>query len=221
MPGRYWIGIGDIHESIDNVTRIPGIKDAAGVIIHGDITNRGDFDRAAELLKTVKDQNPIIYAQFGNMDKKGVDKFLTEKGYNIHRRGLDLGNGVGLFGVGGSTPTPFGTPSEFSDGDLAKWVMQAYNQVKHLPRLIMVAHTPPFDTTTDLVMTGDHVGSRSVRMFIEKFNPDVCLTGHIHESRGTDRIGDTVIVNPGMIAGGGYAVIRFDGERLSAELKRL
>jgi len=55
-----------------------------------------------------------------------------------------------------------------------------------------------------------HVGSREIRRFIEMGKPFLCITGHIHESRGVDEIGETRIVNPGAFKNGNYAVIEID-----------
>ena len=41
------------------------------------------------------------------------------------------------------------------------------------------------------------VGSRAVRRAIEAFQPLISLHGHIHESRGIQRIGRTIAINPG------------------------
>jgi Icc-related predicted phosphoesterase len=41
------------------------------------------------------------------------------------------------------------------------------------------------------------VGSRAVRDAIKRYQPAVGLHGHIHESRGAQKIGWTVCVNPG------------------------
>jgi uncharacterized protein len=45
------------------------------------------------------------------------------------------------------------------------------------------------------VITG--VGSSAVRDAIVKYQPMLSLLGHIHESRGSARIGRTVALNPG------------------------
>ena len=66
-----------------------------------------------------------------------------------------------------------------------------------------------------------HVGSTAVREFIEEAQPDICLCGHIHESRAVDRIGRTVVVNPGALAGGGYVLVRSNAGQLSVELGQL
>jgi len=41
------------------------------------------------------------------------------------------------------------------------------------------------------------VGSTAVRTFVEKHQPLLGLHGHIHECKGVDRIGRTLIINPG------------------------
>jgi Icc-related predicted phosphoesterase len=49
--------------------------------------------------------------------------------------------------------------------------------------------------------------------------PELCITGHIHEARGTDMIGETLVINPGDLASGGYVLIRFDGGKVTGELR--
>jgi Icc-related predicted phosphoesterase len=66
-----------------------------------------------------------------------------------------------------------------------------------------IVHTPPRGTTCDLIGADRHVGSRAVRAFIERHQPPLFLGGHIHESPRVpggsfrDRIGRSVVVNPG------------------------
>lgn len=203
----FWIAIGDIHEDISNVQKIPALDKASGIIISGDITNAGGQKRAAKILETVQEIQPNIYAQIGNMDKPEVTDFLQQKGWNIHLRGLEIEEGIGLMGVGYSSPTPFNTPAEVEDRQLGEWLWQGVEDVRDLSHLILVCHTPPIKTKTDRLPNGQAVGSFAVREFIEKIQPDVCITGHIHEAVALDSIGKTKIVNPGMLSRGGYARI--------------
>jgi uncharacterized protein len=218
MAEAYWIGIGDIHDDVTVLERIPGLSGAAGIIITGDLTIRGGVASAKPVIAAVRRHNPVILAQIGNMDKGDVDTYLTEEGINIHATGRVTAEGVGFFGCGWSTPTPFGTPSEAGEERIAQWLEAAHAAVAHCPRLVMVCHTPPIDTTVDMVGTNVHVGSRVVRAFIERVQPDVCLTGHIHESRAVDAIGRTVIVNPGALAQGGFARVELLPQGLTAAL---
>lgn len=216
---KFWIGFGDIHEDLSLLGDIPNISAADGVIISGDITNRGDTRRASELLDEVFRINSNIYAQIGNMDRPEVTSYLDEKGWNIHARGKQLAEDIGIMGVGYSTPTPFMTPSEVSDGKLAQWLNEGYEQVKHLIKLILVAHDPPFGSKAAQLPSGENVGNRSVLEFIQRVQPDICLTGHIHEAASEDFIGRTKILNPGMLCMGGYVLIRLQEGKLAADLK--
>jgi Icc-related predicted phosphoesterase len=216
---KFWIGFGDIHEDLSLLGDIPNISAADGVIISGDITNRGDTRRASELLDEVFRINSNIYAQIGNMDRPEVTSYLDEKGWNIHARGKQLAEDIGIMGVGYSTPTPFMTPSEVSDDKLAQWLNEGYEQVKHLIKLILVAHDPPFGSKAAQLPSGENVGNRSVLEFIQRVQPDICLTGHIHEAASEDFIGRTKILNPGMLCMGGYVLIRLQEGKLAADLK--
>ena len=216
---KFWIGFGDIHEDLSLLGEIPNLSTADGVIISGDITNRGDTRRASELLDEVFRINSNIYAQIGNMDQPEVTSYLDEKGWNIHARGKQLAEDIGIMGVGYSTPTPFMTPSEVSDDKLAQWLNEGYEQVKHLMKLILVAHDPPLGSKAAQLPSGENVGNRSVLEFIQRVQPDICLTGHIHEAESEDFIGRTKILNPGMLCMGGYVLIRLQEGKLAADLR--
>ena len=217
----FWIAIGDIHEDIGNIKKIPELDKAKGIIISGDITNAGGQKRAEKILKSVQEIQPNIYAQIGNMDKAEVTDYLQRKGWNIHLRGMEIEEGIGLMGIGYSNPTPFGTPSEVEDDQLARWLWQVADDVSDLPHRILVCHTPPLNTRTDRLPNGQAVGSKAVRDFIEKTQPDICITGHIHEAVASDNIGKTKIVNPGMLSAGGYALIVRTVEGLDVELRQI
>lgn len=219
---RFWIGIGDIHDNLAALDRLAGLPDlaqAAGILISGDLTLVGDAVRAARVIEAARRLHPALLAQIGNMDRADVDAYLSEEGINIHASGRLTPEGVGIIGVGFSTPTPFHTPSEAGEERIAAWLETARTAVAGCRHLLLVSHTPPVNTVTDRIRSGAHVGSQAVRDFIERVKPEVCLTGHIHEARGEDVIGPTRIVNPGALADGGYARIALTAEdRLTASL---
>jgi len=67
---------------------------------------------------------------------------------------------------------------------------------------IFVSHSPPHASGLDLLITGQPVGSRAVRTFLERRQPVVSLHGHLHDSpfksgRFYERIGKTIAINPG------------------------
>ena len=214
----YWIAIGDIHEATEVLASIPGLDRAEGVIISGDLTNRGTRRAGERVIDAVAAVNPRILAQPGNMDTDEVQAVLRERGMDIHLKVRELAPGLGLMGVGLSTPTPFGTPGEVPEETLADWLDATGADLVRFDRMIAVIHEPPRDTAVDRLSNGQHVGSPGVRRFLERVQPDLAVTGHIHESTGADRVGKTLVVNPGMLAGGGYVRIDFNGGELSAEL---
>ena len=217
----FWIGFGDIHERISLVRKIDSMPLAQGVLISGDLTNVGGRVSATRIIHEIEQLNPRIFAQIGNMDTLEVDDYLTEKQINAHASAKDLGHGVGLMGVGYSTTTPFHTPSEVSEKQLERWLHQVRCSSEKFDHLILMAHTPPHGTKTDRIRSGQSVGSMAVRRFIEDIQPEVCLTGHIHEAKSEDQIGRTRIVNPGPFQDGGYAVIRLEDDRLTIRLEQV
>jgi Icc-related predicted phosphoesterase len=223
MDGKatYWIGFGDIHEKPAMIREIDIAPSAQGILIAGDLTNVGGKNAASRVIDEIEKINPRIYAQIGNMDTREADAFLTERGVNTHAATVDLGCGVGLIGLGYSTPTPFNTPSEASEEQLFQWLAQARAGADGYDHLVFMTHTPPMGTKTDRISSGQSVGSTAVRKFIEDTQPDVCLTGHIHEAKSVDQIGNTRIVNPGLFEAGGYAVIRLEHGRLTIRLEQI
>ena len=83
-------------------------------------------------------------------------------------------------GLGYSTPTPFDTPGEYSEEEMAARL----EKFAARKPLVLICHAPPLDTDLDRIRTGLHAGSRAVREFIEKHQPAYFFCGHIHEAEG-------------------------------------
>ncbi len=194
---------GDIHMEYGAAAAVAGISQADLVIITGDLTNFGHRRDAQQVLDNIGVEKERLLALHGNLDHPDVAQLLEEFGIDLHGKGIIRGE-VGIFGVGGSNITPFNTPSEYSEEEIARILEQGYAQVEAAPIKIMVSHTPPVDTACDRISSGAHVGSEAVRRFIEEKRPALCLTGHIHEAKAVDRIGDTLVINPGMVKDGGW-----------------
>lgn len=211
------IAFGDIHMELGRFREIPGLAQADLVIITGDFTNYGGKKETKKILDEVLRVNEKILALPGNLDDSEVGDYLAKLGKSLHGTGRKYKE-IGIFGVGGSNLTPFNTPTEFSEKTLTKLLHQGLARVKEAKELILVSHAPPVDTAVDLIASGAHVGSPAVRQFIEEIRPTLCLTGHIHEARGTDRINNTLILNPGMIKDHGWIEVTIEHGKISAEL---
>ncbi len=123
-----------------------------------------------------------------------ISAFCREYGFHdFHGRTLQV-DGWHIAGLGYSTPTPFDTPGEYSEQEMARRL----EPFAGLNPLVMVCHCPPYDTALDQIRPGLHAGSRSVRAFIEKVQPAWFFCGHIHEAEGAAiQIGQTRCVNVG------------------------
>lgn len=224
------IAFGDIHMATSEAGRIPGIGEADLVILNGDLTNFGGIKEAKTVLNDILSLNPNVLAQFGNLDGGEVNGYLEDLGLNLHGQARLVRGEVCLVGVGGSNPTPFNTPSEFSERELLALTDRAIRQGieytalaeplhrRRIP-LILVSHVPPYNTRVDRIHNGRHVGSTAVRTIIERYQPDLCITGHIHEGKGRDSIQKTEIFNPGMLRRGGWVAIDVTHSQLEVQLQ--
>lgn len=182
------------------------------VLLIGDLTNFGPPDVAESLLNRVKEFGVPMLAIPGNCDPKPVLQMLEKQGVSLHERCQSIEN-VSFVGLGGSNVTPFKTPFELTEveiqEDLAAITCNG-NPAKHW---VLATHAPPFGTKLDEIEEGTHVGSKSIRQYIEAKHPTVLACGHVHEARGIDRLGDTLMVNPGPISQGFAALIKIGNKR--------
>lgn len=215
------VSFGDVHMATRNLARMGEVlRDTDLIIVSGDLTNFGGSHDAAKVLGEVRRACGRVLALSGNLDKREVMPFLEREGVALHGRGMVV-EGVGIFGCGGSNITPFKTPTELSEDEIYETLVRGYAEVRDVRPLLMVCHTPPFETKCDRVVGGRAVGSTAARRFIEEIRPDVCISGHIHESAAVDAIGPTMIFNAGPFKDGGYIVVRVADGKLDARLEFL
>lgn len=118
-------------------------------------------------------------------------------------------------------PTPWHTPREASEDDLAAMIERAVDGITDFGKVIFNFHAPPIDSTLDtcpmldettdppsqIVRGGQPVlygaGSSAVRAAVELYQPLLGLHGHIHESQAAARLGRTLCINPGSEYGEG------------------
>ncbi|OHE82671.1 MAG: hypothetical protein A2107_10180 [Verrucomicrobia bacterium GWF2_62_7] len=207
----------DVHENYAAVARaVNAVGTPDLLIVGGDITTAGTVEEAALAVEGWRPLATRLLAVAGNMDSPAIDARLASLGVALDGRGVVIGD-VGLFGVSAGPKSPLHTPYEITEEQIAERVESGFANVKNCRVKIFCPHAPPKDTTCDRIHSGLHVGSTAVRAFIEREQPDLVLCGHIHESRGEDRIGKTRVVNPGPVSAGHYAVVEI-GEALTVKL---
>jgi Icc-related predicted phosphoesterase len=210
---------GDIHMAFRAIERMaPVLATADAAVLTGDLTNFGDPPDAFQVVDAVRAHCPTVWAVTGNLDMAWVIDAFREAGISLHGEGRRVGD-LGIFGCGGSNITPMDTPTELEEDELRDVLERGHASVADAPRRLMICHTPPYDTRLDRLVNGTPVGSPAVREFIERHRPDVAIVGHIHEGRGMQTMGETLVVNPGALRDGGYALVEDDGQNLRATLE--
>ncbi|MEM3833069.1 MAG: metallophosphoesterase [Thermoprotei archaeon] len=204
--------VSDIHGNLRALNKI--VKAVAGkkvdaVIVAGDVTDFGTGENAIQTLNILKDVNKKIFYVPGNCDYVDTFDIKELEEMNIHGKHAKI-NDLFVVGVGGSVETPFSTPFELGEEEIDSLLEKAYRSAKQPKNFILVSHTPPYNTRLDLTYSGLHTGSKTVRAFIEEHKPMLVVCGHIHEARGTDKLGESLMVNPGPARKGYYALVSIE-----------
>lgn len=184
------------------------------IVVCGDVTQFGTSQQVKDLLSILASVKLPLYYVLGNTDPLlSTEETKLEEVTYLHATYKIHGDTV-LLGVGNTTTRQFYTPEE----DLHEILNHVFNTCpKEGRRTILISHFPPKNTKLDVAFIGGHVGSISLRKIIEEKKPAAVFCGHIHESRGIDRIGDTIIVNPGPASHGYYAVANLN-RKIEVEL---
>jgi Icc-related predicted phosphoesterase len=145
----------------------------------GDLANFGrGLDAMGPIMQKHAQQ---MYVLPGNHESEAdIARFCREFGFHdFHGRTMDIA-GYHVAGLGYSNPTPFDTPGEYSEQELA----ERLRKFNGLDPLVLICHTPPKGSALDRVAEGKHFGSAAIREFIDREQPLYFFCGHIHEAAG-------------------------------------
>lgn len=191
MPMRLF-AISDFHGKASLArAALAAASGADAIVICGDISDYGHGLReVCEVLSSFKGDVIVVP---GNCDPPlEVEGACSEFGLTYaHGRLVELGD-IKVGAIGGSTKTPFNTPFELGEDEIASLLSRFSNS----KNLVVAVHCPPHGTKVDRTSTGVHAGSKALRGFIEREVPLLCVCGHIHERGGEeDVVGRTRVVN--------------------------
>jgi len=153
----------------------------------------------------------------GNDDRFEIDEVIMNSERVIYpvKRVIYINDKYPLISCEWVNTTPWNTPRQCTDEELERILEKEFERVdkKEMERLICGFHAPPYNTNLDIATKLDknlrpvtrlgfpvktHVGSKAVRKLLEKYQPMLGLHGHIHESKGVDKIKKkTICINPG------------------------
>jgi Icc-related predicted phosphoesterase len=189
----------DIHGDVRALERLVA-QPADLYIAAGDLSTFGrGLERIGEILRPLGQRCWVLP---GNHETEPeIRDFCGRYGLvAFHRQvqTLEASNGVTYWaGLGYSNPTPFDTPGEYTEEELAE-ALAGFTDAARTGAFYLVAHAPPHGTRLDEVTRGRHAGSRALREWVERWQPRQLFCGHIHECAGrSDRLGVTECFNVG------------------------
>lgn len=176
-------------------------------------------ERLERWLKMVHEklpENVKVVVMPGNDDSFEIDEIIKKHEDRVIyplNKAINLCFDYEMLSFDWVNPTPWDTPREAPEEELWKKLQKLVDLISvDWNKVILNFHCPPHGTRLDLapkldknlkpqVFLGsviyEHVGCKAVRKFIQEYQPMLGLHGHIHESYAADRIGKTLVINPG------------------------
>jgi len=215
--------LSDIHGRVSLLRRIVRTASYDLALVAGDVSNYAGGGYG-EVLEVLSEGVPLTVVVPGNVDPPELLDLKLENVLVVHSSVVEV-RGLRVAGVGGGIGFSFwGIPylAEYHIADFVKNLSEELRRSSINPH-ILLTHTPPYNSGVDMLYSGEVVGSKALRDFLEEFAPLLHVCGHIHEGRGVATLGRTTVVNPGPAMVGYYAVARVHPElgRVEVELAKV
>ena len=217
-------GIGDVLSKIKDLGQYPmvmGAEEYQSLAADPDEVHRRFLKAAHEqcadwadrLAARFEPKGTPVFITGGNDDYMSIEEILDAAPWivNAGEKVVEVAPGVEMISTGFGNPTPWNCPRDVSEEELARIIETVAQQLKEPQKAIFNLHVPPHGSGLDqaplldtsvtpprpIVGESAPAGSTAVRDAILKYQPLVGLHGHIHESRGIQKLGRTTCVNPG------------------------
>jgi len=206
--------ISDIHGNLDNLDKLDEqFKSVDAVLFAGDFAKFGESETGKPVLQKLLTKHENIFSVIGNCDEPSFLDEIDDADISVENT-ITFHEGLAFAGAGGGTKfsgdTLFERDEEEIVSDFSMVDSSAETMVDENGKwnnLVLIMHNPPKDTECDKIPNGIHVGSQKLREYIEKYEPLLVVTGHIHESAGICKVGETTVINPGALLEGKYAIV--------------
>jgi uncharacterized protein len=179
--------------------------------------HRVTSDRLKEWIQLAKERldgtGIRVFITGGNDDYLELDDVLAASDSMIFAEGKIemIDSQHEMISSGYANITPWKCPRDVPEEELYAKIDDMSKRVSNMETAVFNLHCPPIDTSLDRCtkldtsfnpprpLIGEETagGSTAVRKAIETYQPLLSLHGHIHESRGIDKIGRTICLNPG------------------------
>ena len=184
------LAAGDIHgdaKLAENLAKQAEREKVDLDILTGDIVGLIETEN---LIKPFTSRKEKVLFVPGNWDSPETADFLARM-YgikNLHEYHAKYGN-IGIFGLGNPGTLTLNEKEAFEQ------LKNNFEKIKNLEKKIMVTHMHASGTKSEL---SGFPGSTAIRKAIDKFQPDLFISGHIHELEGIEeKIGKTRVLNVG------------------------
>ena len=211
--------LSDLHAHNDVLDKMDDVfAKSDAVLFAGDFAACFKPETGKEALLQLCKKHDTIFAVLGNCDNEDFLEDLEEQDVCVEKT-LVYHEGLAFAGAGGGTYFTGKTEFEREEQD----IIADFNIVKNCveetgdkslwKNLILICHNPPKGKTVDAVNENLHAGSELFAKYIEENQPLAVVCGHIHEGAGMEKIGETLVINPGSLGeAGSYAQMEIEKE---------
>ena len=170
-------------------------------------------DWTARLAAKFEPKGIPVFITGGNDDYMSIEAILDAAPWvvNAGEKVVEVSPGVEMVSTGFGNPTPWNCPRDVSEEELLGIITSVADKLERPEGAVFNLHVPPFGSGLDqaplldtsvtppkpIVGETAPAGSTAVREAIERYRPMLGLHGHIHESRGIQKVGRTTCINPG------------------------
>lgn len=197
--------ISDLHAHNDVLDKMDEqFKAADAVVFAGDFAECFKPETGKDALEKLCSKHESIFAVLGNCDNEDFLEDLDNQDVNVEKA-LVFHEGLGFAGAGGGTKFTGKTEFEREEDEILADFDIVINSVEQTGdkslwnSLILVSHNPPVADKLDSFDGEHHAGSQKFTDFIKENQPLAVVCGHIHEGTGIEKIGETVVINPGSL----------------------
>jgi len=170
--------------------------------VAGDITN---YTKPGIMLSRLNTLPVPVLVIRGNSDLKRVDGLFSDFPNCMPAHAVcTMVNAIPFVGISGTLPIPFRSRISLNENRGLKRIEPLVDM-----HTVLITHTPPYGYR-DRVMGRFHAGSKRLLELIEQCQPQLVLSGHIHEDGGMSMIGKTHVVNCALSRKSAGAFLRFE-----------
>jgi Icc-related predicted phosphoesterase len=211
------LGLADLHDRAEmlDFLMVEIDNDIDIIAFCGDLHSASGPAHARRVAEALAKLGPPVLIVPGNMDHRDFapDVWRAAGLMMVHDTSFKLED-CGFIGFGGMVPhnpNKIGDPARYyhSDKEIYESLARSHRNIADSKWRIVITHQPPRGAR-DIIYSGESTGCAGLRRFVDDFQPDLLMCGHIHEDRGEAHIGKTKVINVGELRRSYAALVEID-----------